>query len=596
MSEDVWSARDTTPSAIEAALRELLGQRYQDDRTFVPARVMNLVVIVDRGFRGEVENRLARVGRYHPSRLVICAVEPGAHGDRRLGDGRRRRRRAPAGPHRRRARARGGRHRPAAPRQPRHDRRPAARPRPHDDGVGAARPPRGASTRCAGWRTSCSSTPRTTRGRRPAFARAARPHALRLRRRPRVAALDAVARARRRDLRPAARCAARWARSTRSTVRHRADSTAAGVLFCGWLALAARLAARRRSRARATRCTGHARARRGEVALELRPDEIGAPGLGGVTIEMASGESVALDRGPGGLRAVRAPRDGEEQAGPCSARRAARRASSARACARRCCATRRTSRRSRRAACSSAEWIGARDLDRYPRRRRPRRGGRRRCWSTSPARAGTSRSPAARRRGAPTSSPRAERRRPERRDDVARRRARRAAGRRALERCGMVRAALLDRLPEERRPRLMRGRDRARPDAAAAAYESRLRETLGNHPRLDLVLLGLGPDAHTASLFPGKPALQRDAAPAWSAVPEAGMEPQVPRVTMTCPLLNAAREVVFLVAGADKARRRRARVRRPAGRDRAGGARAPGRRHADGRARPRRGGGAAAEP
>src|SRR5215211_3504580 len=75
MSEDVWSARDTTPSAIEAALRELLGRRYKEDRAFVPARVMNLVVIVERGFRGEVENRLARVGRYHPSRLIIAAVE-----------------------------------------------------------------------------------------------------------------------------------------------------------------------------------------------------------------------------------------------------------------------------------------------------------------------------------------------------------------------------------------------------------------------------------------------------------------------------------------------------------------------------------------
>ena len=55
----------------------LLSRRYQEDRTFVPARVMNLVVIVDRAFRGEVENRLARVGRYHPSRLVIVAVEEG---------------------------------------------------------------------------------------------------------------------------------------------------------------------------------------------------------------------------------------------------------------------------------------------------------------------------------------------------------------------------------------------------------------------------------------------------------------------------------------------------------------------------------------
>ena len=67
-----------------------------------------------------------------------------------------------------------------------------------------------------------------------------------------------------------------------------------------------------------------------------------------------------------------------------------------------------------------------------------------------------------------------------------------------------------------------------------------------------LVLLGLRPDAHTASLFPGKPALEvRDRLVV--AVPEAGMDPYVPRVTFTLPLILAAREVVFLVAGADKA-------------------------------------------
>ncbi len=113
-------------------------------------------------------------------------------------------------------------------------------------------------------------------------------------------------------------------------------------------------------------------------------------------------------------------------------------------------------------------------------------------------------------------------------------------------------------------------------EAAAGAYEALLREELGNHPRLDFALLGLGPDGHTASLFPGKPAVEehrRLAAP----VPEAGMDPQVPRVTLTLPVFNSAREVVFLVAGADKARRGGARVRRPAGRAGAVGARAPGR-------------------
>ena len=117
----------------------------------------------------------------------------------------------------------------------------------------------------------------------------------------------------------------------------------------------------------------------------------------------------------------------------------------------------------------------------------------------------------------------------------------------------MVREALCDRIPDERRPRLMPVDTALGHDAAAAAYESLLRETLGNHPRLDLALMGLGPDAHTASLFPGKPAIQENHRLV-VGVPEAGMEPQVPRVTLTLPLFNAAREIVFLVAGADKAR------------------------------------------
>jgi 6-phosphogluconolactonase len=116
----------------------------------------------------------------------------------------------------------------------------------------------------------------------------------------------------------------------------------------------------------------------------------------------------------------------------------------------------------------------------------------------------------------------------------------------------MVREALTERLPEERRPRLMPVDTSLSPEAAAAAYENDILESIGHHPRLDLALMGLGPDAHTASLFPGKPALaetQRFVV----GVPEAGMEPYVPRVTMTLRLFNTAREVVFLVAGADKA-------------------------------------------
>ena len=74
--EGVWSEQDTTPSHIEAGLRELLKERHADNGGYVPARVLNLVVILDREWRGEIENRLERVGRYHPSRTVMIAVEP----------------------------------------------------------------------------------------------------------------------------------------------------------------------------------------------------------------------------------------------------------------------------------------------------------------------------------------------------------------------------------------------------------------------------------------------------------------------------------------------------------------------------------------
>src|SRR5436305_4232855 len=74
--EDRWAERDTTPGRIEAALRRMFVERHKEERAYVPARVMNLVVVVDAEFRGEIENRMERVGRYHPSRLILCAVEP----------------------------------------------------------------------------------------------------------------------------------------------------------------------------------------------------------------------------------------------------------------------------------------------------------------------------------------------------------------------------------------------------------------------------------------------------------------------------------------------------------------------------------------
>jgi glucose-6-phosphate dehydrogenase assembly protein OpcA len=73
----VWSERDTTPAEIEAALRELLKERRAQGEAYAPARVLNLVVIADRDWRGEILNRLERVGRYHASRTILCAVEDG---------------------------------------------------------------------------------------------------------------------------------------------------------------------------------------------------------------------------------------------------------------------------------------------------------------------------------------------------------------------------------------------------------------------------------------------------------------------------------------------------------------------------------------
>jgi glucose-6-phosphate dehydrogenase assembly protein OpcA len=77
MSEDVWAERDTSPDAVEVALRRLLRERHAANPSLAPARVLNLVVVVDRSWKGEIANRLSRVGRYHASRTILCAVEEG---------------------------------------------------------------------------------------------------------------------------------------------------------------------------------------------------------------------------------------------------------------------------------------------------------------------------------------------------------------------------------------------------------------------------------------------------------------------------------------------------------------------------------------
>jgi glucose-6-phosphate dehydrogenase assembly protein OpcA len=80
MAQDVWSERSTSPDAVEAALRELLRERHAANRALAPARVLNLVVVVDGEWKGEISNRLERVGRYHASRTILCAVQEGKRG------------------------------------------------------------------------------------------------------------------------------------------------------------------------------------------------------------------------------------------------------------------------------------------------------------------------------------------------------------------------------------------------------------------------------------------------------------------------------------------------------------------------------------
>jgi glucose-6-phosphate dehydrogenase assembly protein OpcA len=309
MTQEVWRERDTTPSTIEAALRNLLIERYHDEDAFVPARVLNLVVVVDGEFRGEVENRLERVGRYHPSRLVLCSVHPrrttidawcsvaaeAAEGPFALG----------------REQVEldiGERHLKAL-----------------DTIVDPLLVPDLATVV---W------SPHQHAVAIDSLRRLMQVVLVDSQDEPDVdAALDRSSEL----LGSAYVVDLAWLRSTpwrervaaafdppelrrglneisRVTVRHRADSVAAAVLFCGWLC--SRLGWRPGSFAAGggKQRTAHARARRGEVALRL--DEVeqpGAPGLAGVTIEMASGGSVSLDRGPGGLKSVRRARDGREQ-------------------------------------------------------------------------------------------------------------------------------------------------------------------------------------------------------------------------------------------------------------------------------------------
>jgi glucose-6-phosphate dehydrogenase assembly protein OpcA len=309
--DTVWRESDTTPARIEAALLGLEVRRQGDDaHPFVPARVMNLVAIVDAEFRGEIENRLQRVGRYHPSRLVLCAVEEGRTKlDAWAGIGTDDASAQPghiAVAHERVEVLVGPKHLPTLDRIV----DPLLVPdlatmvwAPHGHGEGV-----------------------------DALRRLAQIILIDSQDEPDVAdALDRAA-----DLAETAYLVdLAWLRSTpwrervaaifdpppyrtalsaisAVTVRHREDSLASAALFCGWLSSRLGWKPGKLAQARG-QYTGHARAKRQEVRIQFIPVQMNPPGLDGVTIELASGAAVSLDRSPGGLRSVRRARDGSEQ-------------------------------------------------------------------------------------------------------------------------------------------------------------------------------------------------------------------------------------------------------------------------------------------
>jgi glucose-6-phosphate dehydrogenase assembly protein OpcA len=312
VTSGVWSAQNTNPDAIDAALRRLMVERAAEERLNAPARVLNLVVVVDREWKGEVANRLERVGRYHPSRTIMCAVEP-----RRttldawatiVGD-------EPDDPHAvGRAREQieidvGEKHLAHldtivdpvlvagvttvvwAPHQ-------------HRDAVDSLL---GLSDAVLIDSIEAEEAEEALTRAEELAARTYVVDLAWLRTTPwreRIAATFDP---------PAWRGA--LAEISSVIVRHHPDSTVAGLLLLGWMASRLGWRVSRMSWAPGSPDRhGRARSRKGEVSLRLHVDpSMPVPGLSGVTLETASGVRLSLDRGPGGLKAYRRDRKGREE-------------------------------------------------------------------------------------------------------------------------------------------------------------------------------------------------------------------------------------------------------------------------------------------
>jgi glucose-6-phosphate dehydrogenase assembly protein OpcA len=307
--EGVWSEQDTSPSAVESALRQLLIDSHSDEHGYVPARVLNLVVIVDREYKGEIVNRLERVGRYHPSRTVLCAVEPkrksmdayvqvaahSADGGIHLGV---EHVEVDIGPH----------HLAALdaivdPLLVPDLTTVVWSPHGHDDAVDALR--RLVQVVLIDSAQELSATAAIKRA--ADVAKDAYVVDLAWLRstpwRERIAAtFDPPA----------------WRNSLKEisgvSITAREDSLVAGVLLLGWLSCRLGWEAAELIK-QDDRYVGTAHGKRQDVKVQLWCDaKLDVPGLSGVGIETASGTRLTLDRGPGGLQAKRLTRDGRESA------------------------------------------------------------------------------------------------------------------------------------------------------------------------------------------------------------------------------------------------------------------------------------------
>lgn len=116
----------------------------------------------------------------------------------------------------------------------------------------------------------------------------------------------------------------------------------------------------------------------------------------------------------------------------------------------------------------------------------------------------------------------------------------------------MARESLLDAVPIPA-GNIFRIRGEIDPQTAALEYEQKLAAVAARFGEAryahDLIMLGMGPDGHTASLFPGSPALEEAVR---NVIPATGPKPPPQRITFTFPLINAARQVCFLVNDAEK--------------------------------------------